>query len=128
MIVMYEKIEDYIKKIEQMIKDTKIYVSIKQNITEAGKIQPMILLQAVYENNIYMVMYNEDLPMFQLASDLLFDVLPDTMIREKAHACYTDSYKEFDIKIKSEYNKLISILKDICVKHGLILIENASVQ
>lgn len=128
MIVMYEKIEDYIKKIEQMMKDTKIYVSIKQNASETGVITPMILLQATYENNIYMIMYHEDLPLFQLASDMLFTVIPDTMIREKAHSCYIDSYKGFETKIKEEYNKLIDILKPLCTKHGFVFIENASIQ
>lgn len=128
MIVMYDKIEDYIKKIEQMMKDTQLYVSIKQNITETGIITPMILIQATYDNNTYMFAYREDLPKFQLASDLLFDVLPEMEIREKARICYDTSYKNFENKVKEEYNKLVSILKDICVKHGLILIENASIQ
>jgi hypothetical protein len=123
MLIAYEKIEDYIKKMKLMSKtDTTFYVSIQKNVGETGLVTPVIMVQALERDNCFMIRYTEELPSFQLIQT--FMNIQDPTLRSQAEKNYNDSYQVFEKKVDETYNKILDIIKG----YGFINIERAMIQ
>jgi len=122
--ILYEKIEDYFKMLETLPKkDIQIFVSNVKNISDNGLISTAILIQAFKDDICVMYRYTEDMPVFQLINDMLFNAIPDHA-RESAKKAYNEAYNEFLKKQQGEYNKLVDLLRNM----GFVNIINAFIQ
>jgi len=123
MLILYEKIEDYIKKMKLLSKtDTTFYVSILKNVSETGLLTPMVIVQALEKDNCYMIRYNDEMPTFQLIQT--FANIQDQTLRIQAEKNYNDSYQMFEKKVDETYNKILDIIKG----YGFTNIERAMIQ
>jgi len=125
MLVVYEKIDDFIKKIKTLNTiDTTMFVSPIKNINEAGLITPSIIVQAQIKETIYMIRYTEEMPTFQIIAPGVFGSITDETLRNTLTKNYQESYDAFEKKIEDTNQKMIDLVKS----HQFLKIENAFIQ
>lgn len=121
MLIVYEKEENYFKKLEANTDktNTRLFVSRVRNVDDGGLVSPTILVQAKIGEDVYMLRYTGDLPKFQFIPS--FDAISNLILQEQAQKEYNDSYIAFEKKIDDEYTKMIALVTSI----GYASIENA---
>ena len=124
MLVKYDGLEEFLKKLDTLEKKTPLYVKGIKQINKSNQIVSNISIQALNGEVCYQIVYTEDLPVFQLVPEGFWSAIPDENIRNQARESYTKSAKEYDTKLEAEYNKMVKILKD----KGFTRIEDAVIE
>ena len=121
MFVKYDKLEDYVKKLEMLPKDSDVYLSIVKDISDTGIVSPSIVIQVVTGGRVFMHFYT-DLPTFQVIPNSTLSSMPDV---ENVKRRYKELLDGFEKKVDDEYKKFISLLKDDM--KFLNIVENATI-
>ena len=108
MFIKYDKLDDYIKKLDMLPKGSDVYLSVVKDISETGIVTPSIVIQVLDGDKCYTHFYT-DLTPFQVIPNATLGSMPDA---ENVKKKYKDLHESFEQKIETEYKKFISLLKD----------------
>lgn len=112
MLMKYDKLEDFLKKLDTLEKKTPIFAHGVKQINKQSQITASIIVQALDGERCYQIIYGEDMPVFQLVPESFWSAIPDETVRKQARDSYTNSASEYDKKLRLEYDKLVKILQD----------------
>ncbi len=121
MLVKYDKLEDYVKKLKTLSKETEAYLSIAKDISETGIVTPSIIIQVLDKEKCFTHFYS-DLPSFQVIPDSTFANIPSGEVSKEN---YKVLHEQFEHKINEEYKKFLVLLKDTVGFSNVI--ENATI-
>jgi len=108
MLIKYDRLEDFVKKLEMLDKNLEVFVSIAKDVTEIGTVKPSITIQVLDGDRVYTHFYDA-LPEFQVIPNSTLSALPNA---EESKKIYADSMDKFENRITEEYNKFITLLRD----------------
>ena len=124
MLIKYDELKEFLEKIGTLEKKTPFFVHGVKQINKNSQITSSIIVQALDGEMCYQIIYDEDLPVFQLVPESFWSSISDENIRKQARDCYTKDAEGYDKKLEEEYNKMVNIIKD----QGFHRIEDAVIE
>lgn len=124
MLINYENLDGFIKKLEELPKDSEVFITVAKNISEeTGLVEPVISIGVIEKEtgNGFIHLYS-DLEPFNIIPEYVLNMSLDPVDAKKK---YTALHDDFENSIKQEYDKIVKLLKDnIGFKN---IVENASI-